>query len=995
MDFKSFFQKNWSHLAALAFIVILTAVFYQPQMDGMRLKQHDVQEWKAMSNEIYKYREISGDEPLWTNSLFGGMPAVQVSMSYYGNIINTSLVNFLKFFPSAIGLMLLHLIGFYIFALFLRIPPLIALLGAVAFSFSSYEIIIVQAGHITKSMASAFLAPILGAFIYSFRSKSWLGVSLMGLFLILELSCNHLQVTYYFAFLLIAVGILFFVRAYKNKELKSFFVFSAGMIGVAMLAVIINFGNILLTMDYSEYTIRGNNDLTGVGEVTAESTKGGLDKDYITNWSYGIGETATLISPDVKGGGTFQLGGSQYEDIVEKSDFSGSEQNRLKSMYAYWGEQPITSGPVYLGVVIVLLAFLGLFFLKDRMKWVLLIVTVFAVALSWGKNFMWLTDFFIDYVPGYNKFRTVTIILIVVELTAVVLGVLYLNEFVKNVKSIDKKKLIAVIGSFFLFLLILKVVGLGDNYWSKNDQRQLDNVEASIRKQLSSIPPGDLQKNYGLNISNRSQVDQFVDKQMEGYEVDFGNLKEIRSDIFHSSMNRSLIFTFLAGVLILLYSFLSFKPWILTAGLLGLTMIDLIPIAHQYIGDEERFWTSKGAALYPISAQAGDEQVLQMEVSNNAELKSAVDKAGRDAKLRAVEEDLTGAAKTNFINSYRFSALNFRTNYRVFDLNGGFSSGRASYFHKSLGGYHGAKLRNIGNMIDFHLTKMNEKVLDMFNVKYFLRQTENGHVAIPRPTAMGPVWLSKEIETYKTPDEEIRALGNRFKLKNVGEGKLLVNGNTVDQAQIFGNEKLQYLTGTSNDTLEIPIRSGLRVGEEVVFVMDVKGTVNLVPKFTVEMDTASSFTSFVSYEVDNEFKPRTEAVMLESEAAKLSGMSFTGEGTVTFEKYSPKEMKYKANVKGKQFAVFSEVYYPDGWKAFVDGKETEIIKTNYMLRGLEIPNGEHEIVFKFELPKYRMTNNIALISCIVLFLLIGGTGYLEWKKRKKQGMEDIPSEEAI
>lgn len=990
MDLNSFFTKNWPHFAAIAFIFIVAAVFYKPQLDGFDLKRHDVEQWKGAGEELRQYHEENDEYALWTNSMFGGMPSVQITLGYPGNVIKEMTNAFYRTFRAPMGLLIMHLIGFYIFALFLRIKPLIALLGAIAFSFASYEIIIVQAGHMTKSGATALLAPALGAFIYSYRSKNLWGVLLTGLFMALEISANHLQVTYYFAFLLLALGIYFFIQAIREKEIMSFIKITAGIVAGIVVAVIINSGNILLTNDYAKHTIRGANDLTMTPTgADVDNKGGGLDKDYITNWSYGIGETATLISPNVKGGGSFQLGGSQFETIVDDSDFNRTEQTNLKRMYAYWGEQPITSGPVYLGIIVSLLAFLGLIFMKGKIKWPLFVITVLAVMLSWGKNFMGLTDFFIDYVPGYNKFRTVTIILVIVELTVAVMGVLFLNELIKNRKEIKKEHMLIAVSAFTVFILGVKFVGLGDNYWSQGDQRQLDGIENSIKQQLASQDPATIKANIGLDVNNPAQVDQFIDQQMEGYEKDFNNLKSIREDIFHSSMNRSLLFLILGGGLIVMFVYLSFSQLILTGGLLLLTMADLIPVSADYIRDEERFWVAKEDVMYPISSRNGDELIMSTELAANPALKSKIDAAEREAKSMAVEEELSGGARKNLIDAYRFHALNMGTNYRVFDLNGGFGSSKASYFHKSLGGYHGAKLRNIANVIDYHLGTMNEKVYDMLNVKYFLQQTEQGHAAIPRASAMGPCWLVKEVETHETPDDEIRALGNKFELENIGGGSLLVNGEPTNKVEVFGGETLQYLVA-SGDTMDVPIRAGLKEGEEAALVMDVRGTVNLVPTFTLEADTANSFTKFVRYKVLNEFRPKEEAVMLKSEAEKLSTRKFSGEGTISMEKYGLEEITYTADVKGKQFAVFSEIYYPEGWTAYVDGKEAKIVKTNYLLRGIEIPNGKHKITFSFDLPAYHRANNIALIGSLILILAFVAAGFLEIRKMlsKKENKED-------
>lgn len=987
---KSFFQKNWIHFAALAFIFIVAAIYFKPQMEGYGLKQHDVEQWKGMAHETEAFREKTGEEPLWTNSMFGGMPTVQISVFYTGNYVKEIAYAYFKMIPGPMGLLILHLIGFYILALFLRINPIIGLIGAIAFGFASYEIIIIQAGHLTKSMATAFMPPLLGAFIYSFRTNRWWGVAFSGLFMAFQLAMNHVQVTYYFAFVLLFVGIYFFVRAILKKEIKAFLITSGGILAAYLLALAINIGNISLTNEYAPYTIRGGNDVTITPEGTEATNQSvGLDKDYITNWSYGIGESFTLISPNVKGGGSFVLGGSQFEEIVDNSDFDLGTQATLKNYPAYWGNQPFTSGPVYIGIVVALLAFLGLIFLKSKMKWALFAVTILAIALSWGKNFMGLTDFFIENVPGYNKFRTVTIILVLVELCIPVLGILFLDMLIKQREEIlaKKKQLFIALGVFFVFLFAVKSVGLGDNYASVSDQTQLESIEGNITNQILSMDPQVLASQYNLDVNNPQAIGQFIDDQMKTYEDNFMNLRSIREDIFNSSMNRSLIFVFFTSLLIILFVVVKVPSLVLTGGILVLTMADLIPVAHNYLGNQDegngyKYWEEIGETTYPNTANAADYMIFDQEVAANPKLKPIVSKAEQKGKAKADELGYTGIAKQNVIDAEKFMALNFETNYRVFDLSGGFQSSRTSYFHKSLGGYHGAKLRNINNLMDFHLSKMNNAVYDMMNVKYFIQSTEQGVVARPNPTALGNAWLVKSVEEYETPNEEIVALGTSFLIENKGAGQLLVNEKPLTSVTVNGGEKIQYLL-PGKDTLTVPLSNDIAEGIKALFVMDANGNTNLIPEITQLSDTADSFTILTSLEVKHKFQPLKHAVMLKSEASKLSKKTFSGEGSVKMVSYAPNKIVFQADVKGKQLAVFSEIYYPIGWVAKVDGKETDILKVNYLLRGLELEGGKHTIEFSYSSEAFTKANMIAGIASLILFLFFGFLIYKSWKKRRE------------
>ena len=1002
MKIMSFIKKNWIHFVTIFLFLVVCLIYFSPQLDGYGLKQQDIEQWKGSSHETEVHRALYGEEPLWTNALFGGMPLIQISVIYGGNLIKSISNLYFSVIPAPMGIVFLHLICFYILGLFLRINPIVTALGAFAFAFASYEIIIIEAGHATKAMATAFLPAIVGSFIYCYQKRTILGILLSSLFMAFELSTNHVQVTYYLAFLLVFMGFVFLYDAWKNKELKAFSITTASLICGYLVALVINYGNIGLTTDYAQHTIRGGNDITINSDGTkATQQSSGLDKDYITQWSYGIGETFTLISPNVKGGGSYPLGSSPFISILENTEFENGDPETVYKYGSYWGNQPFTSGPVYIGAIIIFLAFLGLIFIKSRIKWALLAATMLAIVLSWGKNYMGLTDFFIDYIPGYNKFRTVTINLIVAELCLPILAVLFVNELIKNKDEIKNKikPLYISSGVFFILLLLIKFIGLGDGYTSSEEKKQMANidqeipkVEQNIKQQILSINPQQLKEQYNININNQEEVDAFAkeqaNNQIKSYKENFGALKMVRKNIFNSSMNRTILFVFIAGSFVFLFIQFGFTPLILSCGLLALVMADNLPVSNYYLGSEEieesdgeyKHWVSSATAKYPITSRTPDEQILQNELKENPKLKAFIEKAKKKGVSKSEQLELEDAASMNLIDSYRFAELNKKTNYRVFDIGGSFQSNKASYFHKSLGGYHGAKLRNIQNLFDFHLSKSNNKVFDMMNVKYFIQRTQSGDTANINPTAMGNVWLVKTIETHKTPNQEIRALGNEFKLLNKGPGTLLINKKATKDATVYGDEKLQYLA-KGKDTIDIPLSNGMRQKTEALFVMDVNGKTNLIPVQTQMNDTTNSFTTLVSISVSNSFDPNNEAIMLQSEANKIKKRKFSGEGEVKLTKYKPNHLTYEANVKGNQFAVFSEIYYSDGWKAFVDGKEVDIFKTNYLLRGIELSGGKHKVEFKFDLPKFHLLNKVSFTASILLLLGIGFFSFRRFKSK--------------
>ncbi|MFT6443365.1 MAG: hypothetical protein ACJASQ_000292 [Crocinitomicaceae bacterium] len=1004
-DIKAFFIRNWQHFAAIAFFIVVAVAFYQPQMDGMKLKQHDIEQWQGMAHEARAYRAETGEEVLWTNSMFGGMPAAQISVNYPGNVFLETRTWFSKSFPGARGHLLLHMLGFYIFALFLRIKPLLGVLGAVALAFSTYEILILQAGHTTKSVAFAFMAPALGAFIYSFRTHRVWGILWTIIFMGYEFSANHFQITYYLIFLLFAIGVSFMITAYKKKQLKPFFITSGGLIVAIAVAAVMNLGNILLTADYAPHTIRGANDVSvkANGEPAASTQSLGLDRDYITHWSYGLGESFNMLSPSVMGGGSFYIKNSQFEDVVTDSEFTEPQKRDLMSAQPYWGEQPVTGGPTYLGIVVVLLAFLGLVFIKSGIKWPLLVITLLAVFLSWGKNFMGLTDFFIDYIPGYDKFRTVTMILVLVQLCVVVLGVFFLSELVKNRDEfiVKKNKVAIALGGFFVFILIVKIVGIG-NYSSLTEKEQLSEASKNLKKDVLAQDPQKMLAEINLNINNPAAVDEYVSQRLSPYYERQANLEVIREEIFQSSMNRSLIFIFITGGLILAFLFTSLPAIAMSLGVLVLVMVDLVPIANDYIGDEDKYWDDAELMTYPVTANDGDRMIMEAELAANPKLKGIIDEAAKKGTQEAEDLDFTGlAAIRNVVNANKFYALNMSTNYRVFESYGGFQSSRASYFHKSIGGYHGAKLRNFQNVIDFHLIPGHQEVYDMLNVKYFIQRSEDEKTrvvtnsAVTSRSAMGNAWFVKTIETHPTPEAELRALGNTFEMKNTSNGTLLINGKPKDASMIYGAEKVQYLFA-GQDTIKISLddlfRARLRIGEQAASVMDTNGVTSLVPMFTVENDTANSFNQLTSYTFLNSFNPTEEAVMLKSVADKLSKSEFSGKGKIEMKSYDPKKITYDVSVEDQQFAVFSEIYYPDGWTAYVDGKEVPIHKTNYLLRGIEIPKGAREVRFEFDQPKYHTSNNLSLVLSILLVISVFGYAFMFYRKKKSAKLETTATE---
>ena len=1011
MDFKRLLKKYGFHLLAVISFLIIAATYFKPALDGYVLKQHDMDQYRGMSREIIDYKKIDGKTPLWTNAMFSGMPSSQIHVDYPGNFFKTSLNFAYSVLNTPIGYLFFYLLGFYIFGLCLGLNKWVNLIGAIAFAFSSYNIIILQAGHITKANAIAFMLPTIGGFILAYtRNIKW-GAIVFGLSLAMQLSANHLQITYYSLFLFLGLGIYFLATAIKRAELKKFTITSGAVIVTALIALMINIGNIKVTKDYAKQTIRGGNDLTidANGTKIDQSNEDGLDLDYITNWSYGVGETVTLFSPYVKGGASEAVASSPFTDIVENADISLEAKGFIQNYYSYWGEQPFTSGPVYFGIIVVLLAFLSLVFLESKIKWVYFGVALLTIALSWGKNFMGLTEFFAHHIPMYNKFRAVTIILAITSMIFPILAALILNQFYNeraNLKAHTKKFYIAG-GSFLVFLLILKFVGLNDGYLSSTDKQQFasmigsqDQQRAGLMQQILSMSDDQLAQN-GIDRNNTTQINQIIDAQIErnSKAYDVNALKQVRKDIYNSSMNRSLLFAFLAmGVLTLLFVTEIDVRYVL-AGLGALIAIDLISVDLNYLNNKEDentgelvFWQERSSALYPELATTADLNILEMETAENTALNSVLEKAANIGKIEADNNGFDNSISVNKVVEYeKFRALNRKTNYRVLDLSSNpFNSSRASYFHKSIGGYHGAKLRRYQNLIEFHFSgNINFKVLEMLNAKYIIQQ--DGQVR-QNPTALGNAWLVREVKTFATPDDEIRALGNSYEIQPKSIAQLFINGKQMEKSTVTGNEKIQLLVQKDTFDVVIPaelqrnLSAGFDIVTEAVFVMDVKKKTDFVRKETLEKDSLNSFLQLMDLTVAYNFEPSTDAVMLTSEAKKLTSKTYSGIGNVKMTSYHPEKLKYDFESTEKQLVVFSEVYYEDGWKAFVDGKEVPIIKTDYLLRGVEVPAGKHKIELAYIYPFFKTANLLATAGC-GLFALLVGFGF--WSDRKKKQINTL------
>ena len=711
-------------IAILAFIVISFIYFFPAITEDRILFQHDTVAGAGAGQEAKEYYERTGERTRWTNALFGGMPTYQMSPSYD----STEPLTFVQkvyhlFLPNYVWLTFIMMLGFYILLRAFGIPAWLAGLGGIIWGFSSYFFILIAARHIWKFITLAYIPPTIAGIVLAYRKKYLLGGIITALFMAMQILSNHVQMTYYFLFVILFMVGAFFEDAWRKKELPQFFKATGVLIVAGLIGVSINLSNLYHTYEYSKETMRGKSELKYEG-AAAKQTSSGLNRDYITQWSYGIGETFSLLVPNVKGGASVPL--SRSEKAMEKANPMYS--SLYSQLTQYFGDQPMTSGPVYVGAFVLMLFILGCFIVKGPMKWALLGATIFSILLSWGKNFMGLTDFFIDYIPMYNKFRAVSSILVIAEFTIPLLAILTLKEILTKPELL-KEKLKYIYISFGLTggLALLFAIAprlFFPTYIPGNEMAALQN--ALPADQLSPI---------------------------------IANLEEMRVHLFTSDAWRSFFIVTIGTLLLLAYNAKKLKATWTVAAIALLCLGDMWSVNKRYLYDEQFIPKSEQTATFRKTQT--DELILQ------------------DPSL-----------------DYR--VLNFAGNT--------FEENNTSYWHKSVGGYHAAKLRRYQEMIDHHIAKEMQAayqevataggqmdsvnaakfpVLNMLNTKYFIFPAgqQGQTVPIENPYTFGNAWFIDKIQYVNNANEEIDAIGqvdlqqtaivdSKFKeaLKGVNEG---------------------------------------------------------------------------------------------------------------------------------------------------------------------------------------------------------------------------------
>lgn len=805
------YNKIIPFLITIAVFVIVSLAYFSPVLEGKKLFQSDIAQFRGISKEIVDYRAKNHQEPYWTNRIFGGMPAYNVSAYYPYNYIK-KIDELLRFLPRPADYLFLYFLGFFILLYVLKVEWKLAIVGALAYGFSTYFIIIFGAGHNAKAHAIAYMPVVLAGIIAVFNRNYLLGFILTALGMAFEINASHPQMTYYLLFMVLILGVVYLVDAIKEKTIPIFFKNVAILVVAVILAVGMNATSLLATKEYAKESTRSKSELTITPNgKPKQETSTGLSKEYITQYSYGILETFNLLIPRFYGGRSVENLGKDSDTYQFLKDKIGRTQakNFSENVPTYWGTQPGVSGPAYIGAVLIFLFVLGLFIVKGKLKKWLFAATIFSIMLSWGKNFPALTNFFIDYVPLYNKFRAVSSFQVIAELAVPILSILALHQFLNSEKE-DKDKfkylkytLYGVGGITLLFTLF------GTNLFSFESLR-----DASLEAQLPGIS------------------EAFIND---------------RKSIFFRDSLRSLILVILSAGL--LWAFLKNKVNKNTTiiAFSVLIVFDLVGVDKRYVNAAD--FVSKKQEEKPFQASAVDKEIQK-------------DK------------------------SY------FRVaNFMVDPLN----DGSTSYFHNSIGGYHAAKPRRYQELFEYQIAKNNFEVLNMLNTKYIIFPNNQGQPQLQKnEDANGNAWFVNQVKFVNTADEEIKALDSL---------------NTKEKAIVNSEFK------------------------------------NLIPNTHFEKDSLAS---------------------------------------IELISYKPNELKYKSSTSKEQLAVFSDMYYKNGWNAYIDGQLTPHFRVNYVLRAMIIPKGEHEIVFKFEPTIINKGSTITLTSFVLAFVIVIVIGWFFIEKKKKE-----------
>ncbi len=812
----------------LLFIVISVA-YFPSCFQGKVLDASDYNTFIGASKELSDYKDATGQEALWTNSMFGGMPAYLILTHYKGNVFQLYF-SLISQIPKPVNYVLINFCVFFLLALILGVNPWVSFAGALAYGFTSWFFVMLAEGHVTKVQAISYLPLLIGGVYMAYNKKMIWGavIALVGLTLIL--SVNHPQMTYYAGILVLIMAITYFAYAIKEKTLTDFIKASGLLLGAAVLAVGTTFGPLLTTYEYGQYSTRGKSEIN----YKNNEQKTGLNREYILDYSYDLGEVLTAFIPRLKGGGNSEpiSESSNTYQLLEKDQGREGANQLAKDTPLYWGSQPINRGPIYFGALCCFLFVLGLFVVKGKEKWWIVTAVVVAFLLSLGKNIPFLANFMIDYFPGYNKFRDVKGIVVIQQLAMSIMGLLVAKEIYS--RNIDSKKFLnALKYSFF--------------------------ITGGIALIFVIVPR--------LAGSFRGSYDEILIHQMGWPQTFIDALVADRRSAVRADAFRSLVFVALATAILWAFWQRKLKAQYALVAWIGLVFADLLPVDHRYLNSD--CFVPKRRAETVFLPTAADRYILQ---DNDPD-------------------------------------------YRVLNLSlDPFTDTSTSYYHKSIGGNNGAKMRRYNDMTYFNISREFQNIM-----RYMEGRTDLGNLD-------SLLTLSNSLNMLNTRyiilDPNIAPVTNRFALGNAW---------FVDHIKWVGS-----------------------ADEEVRAIKDIDPATTAVVDRCFEKDVSSTTS------------PNGK------------------KGEILLKSYAPNKLVYQSNNSTAQVAVFSEIYYPKGWVARIDGKESPHFRANYILRTMVVPAGEHEVVFEFKPQSYETGNTVSMASSIIFITFVAGAIFIEFKKRKKQ-----------
>ncbi len=817
---KEFTAKLLPTVTALLLFLVVSVVYFAPQFRGEVLPQHDVLQYEGMNKDITDMRIATGEDPQWTGGMFGGMPAYLINVAYPAQLVKSSVGRVVKLIDTPAGFLFFAMTSMWLMLLIFGVNPWVGIVASLAYGLSTYFLLIIGAGHITKMWALVYAPLMVGGAWMTLRSNMWCGAALTALSASLEIGANHPQITYYFLVAMAALWLSEGICAFREKYLRKFALRTAVLAAAGILAAASNFSPLWYTARHSKQTMRGGSELV----ATTETSKSGLSLDYATAWSYGRLETFNLLIPDFMGresGSTFPSDG-QVAATLNDYGLRGAAQQ----LPTYWGTQPYTGGPTYLGAAAIFLAALGIALARGRNKWWIVGVCVLMILLAWGRNFMGFTEFAFRFLPGYNKFRTVSMTLVVVQWGVPLLGAFALMRLWNG--DLPRRTLLRALawagGITGGICLIFAVAGASLLDFGRTESAEM------LTGQFHQM----------LVASNmQAQIAQGLDVELGETTADAMAID--RASMLAADAWRSLMMILLAAGCVVLFAFRKINKYLLVGLLSCVMLLDLIPVDRRFLSSDN-FVTPR---QQQITASAADRAIL---------------------------------ADTD-------------PGYRVLNLTvSPFNDATTSYFHRSVGGYHGAKLARYQDVIDRYLGSSDPEILDLLNTRYVIVAGADGQPeARRRPTANGAAWFVDRVVSADSPQQEIDLLG------------------------------------------------------------------------------------------ENDLK--TTAVVAAKDFVAVAPTDSTAVRTIALTEYRPNYLKYDYTASEASLVVFSEIFYDQGWKAFVDGVEAPYFRADYLLRAMSLPAGTHTVEWRFRAPHWTAVESITLVASLLILLGAAAAVFLCFRKK--------------